>query len=70
MALTKILVANREERAIRVMRAAAALGMETVAIFSEDDAESLPIRKADSVCPLVGNGIAAYLDAEQILTIA
>jgi len=46
MALTKILVANRGEIVIYVMRAAAELGMETVAIFSEDDAESLHVRMA------------------------
>jgi acetyl/propionyl-CoA carboxylase alpha subunit/acetyl-CoA carboxylase carboxyltransferase component len=70
LALTKILVANRGEIAIRVMRAAAELGIETVAIFSEDDAASLHVRKADQVQPLTGNGSAAYLDQEQILAIA
>ncbi len=69
--LTKILVANRGEIAIRIMRAAAELGIETVAVCSEDDAESLHIRKADSVHPLTGaKGIAAYLDQEQLLAIA
>ena len=38
MMTTNLLVANRGEIAIRVMRAAAELGMRTVAIFSEDDA--------------------------------
>ena len=70
MGLAKLLVANRGEIAIRVMRAAAELGIETVAIFSADDAESLHIRKADEACPLTGNGVAAYLDQDQILDVA
>jgi acetyl/propionyl-CoA carboxylase alpha subunit/acetyl-CoA carboxylase carboxyltransferase component len=70
MALTRILVANRGEIAIRVMQAAAELGMETVAIFSEDDHASLHLRKADRACPLSGQGPAAYLDQDQVLAIA
>ena len=42
-----LLVANRGEIAIRIMRAAAELGIRTLAIFSEDDATSLHTRKAD-----------------------
>ena len=42
-----LLVANRGEIAIRIMRAAAELGIRTVAVFSEDDARSLHTRKAD-----------------------
>ena len=42
-----LLIANRGEIAIRIARAAAELGIRAVAIFSEDDALSLHIRKAD-----------------------
>ena len=65
-----LLVANRGEIAIRVMRAAAELGIPTVAIFSEDDAQSLHIRKADDARPLRGRGAAAYLDIDQIIAVA
>jgi acetyl/propionyl-CoA carboxylase alpha subunit/acetyl-CoA carboxylase carboxyltransferase component len=65
-----LLVANRGEIAIRIMRAAAELGIRTLAIFSEDDATSLHTRKADDRRPLRGAGPAAYLDLDQIIAIA
>jgi acetyl/propionyl-CoA carboxylase alpha subunit/acetyl-CoA carboxylase carboxyltransferase component len=65
-----LLVANRGEIAIRIMRAAAELGIRTVAVFSEDDARSLHIRKADEARALMGTGAAAYLDGEQIVAVA
>jgi acetyl/propionyl-CoA carboxylase alpha subunit/acetyl-CoA carboxylase carboxyltransferase component len=67
---TSLLVANRGEIAIRIMRAAAELGIRTVAIYSEDDAYSLHTRKADEARPLHGAGAAAYLDRDQILAVA
>jgi acetyl/propionyl-CoA carboxylase alpha subunit/acetyl-CoA carboxylase carboxyltransferase component len=67
---TSILVANRGEIAIRIMRAAAELGIRTVAIYSEDDANSLHTRKADAARALRGAGAAAYLDLEQIIDVA
>ncbi len=70
MLMTRLLIANRGEIAIRIMRAAAELGVKTVAVFSEDDALSLHIRKADEARPLRGSGVAAYLDGEQIIAIA
>jgi acetyl/propionyl-CoA carboxylase alpha subunit len=65
-----LLIANRGEIAIRIARAAAELGIRTVAIFSEDDAISLHIRKADEARPLSGIGPTAYLDIDQILGVA
>jgi acetyl/propionyl-CoA carboxylase alpha subunit len=70
MKLTRLLIANRGEIAIRIIRAAAELGMRTVAIFSEDDAQSLHLRKADDARPLRGKGVAPYLDIEQIIAAA
>ncbi len=69
-AWTGVLVANRGEVAVRVIRAAADLGVRTVAVYSEDDADALPVRRADASIPLRGRGPAAYLDAEQIVDVA
>jgi acetyl/propionyl-CoA carboxylase alpha subunit/acetyl-CoA carboxylase carboxyltransferase component len=68
--LTRVLVANRGEIAIRVMRAAADLGIESVAVCAEDDVDALHTRRADRVVPLRGTGPAAYLDIEQVIAVA
>ncbi len=68
--MKKLLIANRGEIAIRVTEAAAELGFYTVAIFSEDDAKSLHVIRADEACPLRGVGVGAYLDGEQIVAVA
>ncbi len=66
----KLLVANRGEIAIRILRAGAELGIATVAVFSKDDAGSLHTGKAEEAVALEGVGAAAYLDVEQIITVA
>ncbi|MCE2484889.1 MAG: acetyl-CoA carboxylase biotin carboxylase subunit, partial [Desulfurellaceae bacterium] len=70
MSLSSLLIANRGEIAIRIARAAAELGVRTVAVFSEDDAQSLHTRKADDAQPLGGTGPASYLDAGRIVELA
>src|SRR5260370_39467127 len=65
-----LLIANRGEIAIRIIRAAAEMGIRTVAVFPEDDATSLHTRKADEARRLSGAGAAAYLDGEQIIALA
>ena len=70
--IRKLLVANRSEIAIRVMRAATELGISTVAIYAHEDRYALHRYKADESY-LVGDGkgpIEAYLDIEDILRIA
>jgi len=70
--IRSLLVANRGEIAIRVMRAANELGVRTIAIYSQEDRFSLHRTKADEAY-LVGRGKApvdAYLDIEDILRIA
>ena len=70
MSLKSLLIANRGEIAIRIVRAAAEIGIRTVTIFSEDDTQSLHTRKADEARPLPGRGATAYLDIEQIVAVA
>ena len=68
----KILVANRGEIAIRVMRAANELGKRTVAVFAEEDKLSLHRFKADEAYR-IGEGlgpVAAYLSIEEIIRVA
>ena len=70
--IKSLLIANRGEIAIRVMRAAAELGLRTVAIHSSEDRFSLHRTKADESY-LVGRGkgpIEAYLDIDDIIRIA
>ena len=70
--IRSLLVANRGEIAIRVMRAATELGIRTIAIYSQEDRFSLHRTKADEAY-LVGRGkgpVDAYLDIEDVLRIA
>jgi acetyl/propionyl-CoA carboxylase alpha subunit/acetyl-CoA carboxylase carboxyltransferase component len=68
--MDKLLVANRGEAAVRILRAAAELGIRTVAVFSADDAASLHVRRADEARGLQGEGVAPYLDVETIVAVA
>src|SRR5271166_1888402 len=70
MTPNSLLIANRGEIAIRVIRAAAEMGIRTVAVFPDDDSNSLHTRKADEARRLSGTGAAAYLDGEQIIALA
>jgi acetyl/propionyl-CoA carboxylase alpha subunit/acetyl-CoA carboxylase carboxyltransferase component len=70
MTVTKLLIANRGEIAVRIARAAADLGLPTVAVHSKDDAHSLHLRVTDEVRALPGLGAAAYLDGRAIIEVA
>jgi acetyl/propionyl-CoA carboxylase alpha subunit/acetyl-CoA carboxylase carboxyltransferase component len=70
MSVTKLLIANRAEIAIRIARAAADMALPTVAVYSEGDARSLHLRAADESRALPGRGAAAYLDAEAVIAAA
>ena len=70
MTFDSLLIANRGEIAIRIARAAAELGLRTVAVHSEDDAASLHVRAADAARVLAGVGAAAYLDEEAVIEAA
>ena len=70
MSVTKLLIANRGEIAIRIARAAADMGLPTVAVYSEDDSRSLHLRVADESRALPGQGSAAYLNAGAVIAAA
>jgi acetyl/propionyl-CoA carboxylase alpha subunit len=65
-----ILVANRGEIALRVVRAASELGLRTVAVHTRDDAAAPHTRRADETRVLPGEGVAGYLDADALIAAA
>ncbi len=71
MMFKKILVANRGEVALRVMRAARELGVECVAVYSTEDADTLPVRYADeAVCIGPAPSAQSYLQMSNIIEAA
>ncbi len=69
--LSKILIANRGEIALRVVRAAKELGLATVAVYSEADKDSLHVRHADeSVCIGPPGSAKSYLNGAAIIAAA
>jgi len=67
----KILIANRGEIALRVIRAAKSLGINTVAVYADDDAESLNVTHADEAFLLSGKTLKdTYLNQQKIIQIA
>ncbi len=72
MPIKKLLIANRGEIAIRIARAAATLGIETVAIYAPVDQFSLHARQASEriLLDATDDPVTAYLDIESIIRIA
>jgi acetyl-CoA carboxylase biotin carboxylase subunit len=70
-AIRKVLIANRGEIAVRVIRACKELGIETLAVYSEADRESLHVQMADQcVCVGSANASKSYLNTSAILSAA
>ena len=65
-----ILIANRGEISIRIARAAADMGIRSVAVYSSDDQTSLHTKIANEAVQIPGLGAQAYLDIDQIIQAA
>jgi acetyl/propionyl-CoA carboxylase alpha subunit/acetyl-CoA carboxylase carboxyltransferase component len=68
--VTRLLIANRGEIALRIIRTATELELNTVAVYAEDDADSPHVHAADEAIALPGAGPSAYLDHAAILAAA
>ncbi len=68
--IEKLAIANRGEIAIRIIRAARILGIKTLALYSERDADSLHVRLADEAASLGSGGVnETYLNIDKIIEI-
>jgi len=66
-----VLIANRGEIALRILRTVQALGLEAVVVHHAADAESPAVRAADRAIEITGRTpVAAYLDGAQIIAAA
>lgn len=69
--LKKVLIANRGEIAVRIIRACRELGISTVAVYSEVDKDALHVKLADeAVCIGPNNSSKSYLNIKNILEAA
>ena len=68
--IKKILIANRGEIAVRIVRACAEMGIKSVAIYTDADRHSLHVKKADEAYNLGPETVAGYLNAHRIVNLA
>src|SRR5512134_2577781 len=68
--ITKILVANRGEIAVRIVRACSEMGIKSVAIYTDADRHALHVKKADEAYNLGAEPVAGYLHAHNIVNVS
>lgn len=68
--LKKVLIANRGEIAVRIIRACAELGIRSVAIYTEPDRYGLHVKRADEAYSLGDDPLEGYLDPHRIVDLA
>lgn len=68
--MQRLLIANRGEIAVRIVRTAREMGLETVGVFAAEDEELAAGYGAGELALLEGRGAAAYLDVDQIVRLA
>ena len=68
--IKKVLIANRGEIAVRIVRACAELGIKSVAIYTDADRYSLHVKKADEAYNLGPDSVSGYLNVHRIVNLA
>jgi pyruvate carboxylase subunit A len=68
--IKKILVANRGEIAVRIVRACSEMGIKSVAIYSDADRHALHVKKADEAYNIGSDPVLGYLNAHNIVNLA
>jgi pyruvate carboxylase subunit A len=68
--IKKILIANRSEIAVRIVRACSEMGIKSVAIYSDADRQALHVKKADEAYYIGSDPVIGYLNAHNIVNLA
>jgi pyruvate carboxylase subunit A len=66
----KILIANRGEIAVRIVRACSEMGIKSVAIYTDADRQALHVKKADEAYNIGSDPVSGYLNAHTIVNLA
>lgn len=68
--ITKILIANRGEIAVRIVRACAEMGIRSVAVYSDADRHALHVKRADEAHSIGADPLAGYLNPRKLVNLA